>query len=112
MSSIDGEPTHAINEVGFDRHRFETNGKYEYSLLCYQLRKVFDLTTIVSIILVEDSLCTNPLAWVDSLANSSGYVFCTDIHKGIVQRCPSDTVVSFKVGGCVNRTSKYMHVLL
>ena len=28
MSSIDGQPTHAINEVGFDTHPFETNGKY------------------------------------------------------------------------------------
>jgi len=27
MSSIDGEPTHAINEVAFDKHLFETDGK-------------------------------------------------------------------------------------
>jgi hypothetical protein len=106
MSSIDGEPTHAINEVGFDRHLFVTHG--EYSILYHWIQ----LTTIVNFILVGDGLCESPQLLLDSMPNVSGYVYWVGRQKGIVRRCPSDTVVSFEVGGCVNRTSKYIYSCL
>jgi len=40
MSSIDGEPTNAINEVAFDKHLFETDGEC-IQLSVIELKKYF-----------------------------------------------------------------------
>ena len=77
-------------------------------------RKVSDIIfisnhfTVVNIILVPFNICYAGTALVISqaLPNDSGYVYCTDRNKGIKQMCPSDTQVSFEIGGCVNKTSK------
>jgi hypothetical protein len=38
--------------------------------------------------------------------NNSRYMYCVSAVDIIPQSCPSGTEVSFKLGGCVNKTSK------
>jgi hypothetical protein len=68
--------------------------------------------TIINIILVPFNVCErdNILDIATQLHNLSGYVYCTGPNKGIKQMCPPGTevlYVSYRVSGCVNKTSKY-----
>jgi hypothetical protein len=64
--------------------------------------------TNFNIILEPFNICyaENIFDEVRPFHNYSGYVYCTDRRKGIKQMCPEGTKVSYKIGGCVNKTSK------
>jgi len=54
------------------------------------------------------NVCYRPSAVVYDvfpLYNYSGYVYCTGLNKGIKQMCPSGTELSYRIGGCVNKTT-------
>ena len=65
--------------------------------------------TIVYIILVPFNVYyrQNIVDEVRALHNFSGSAYCTHRNKGIKQMCPSGTEVSYEIGRCVNKTSKW-----
>jgi hypothetical protein len=66
------------------------------------------MTTIVSVILVTVDQCETSVSRLVPLRNLSGYIYCTGRQKGVIRQCPLDTVPSLEVGGCINRSSKYI----
>jgi hypothetical protein len=69
---------------------------------------ICDHHTTVYIILVPFDVCYRPSTVYEVLPvqNYSSYVYCTDRNKGLKQMCSPGTKVSYKIGGCVNKTSK------
>ncbi|CAF1345014.1 unnamed protein product [Rotaria sordida] len=65
-------------------------GKYDRSINAYE----FDTT------LYETESET-----VKRFENQTGYVFCTGYNKGIEQLCPPGTEMTFRDGGCFNKTT-------
>jgi len=65
--------------------------------------------SIVYIILVPNNFCRdyNIDQTVRPSDSKSGYVFCTRYNYGTQQFCPPGTEVTFGIGRCVNKTSKW-----
>ncbi|CAF1026018.1 unnamed protein product [Adineta steineri] len=82
----------------------DTNsGKYDRAVSGYEFDPVLYETEIPG-----DEICISPILSHKNVLlfqNNSGYVYCTNYYKGIVQICPPGSEVIAGVGGCANRTT-------